>query len=135
MQFPARIRVLPGRDTSVPIFLDDSMFSVVGSEVVFNEDAFRLRNNLENAGDEISTYFSDYVSFDITGLPAGEIPVLTNGQPAQRLLISGDNNALGTTNGTPRIEVLTLDAAEPIVGTYGPEGTLGGRNTHGTYDL
>ena len=135
VQFPARIRVLPGRDTSVPIFLDDSMFTVVGGSVEFNEDAFRLRNNLENASDELTTYFSDYVSFDLSGLSAADAPTLSNGQVAQRVFLSGDNYALGTTDGSPRIEVLTLDAAEPIVGTFGPEGTLGGRSTPGTYDL
>ncbi|MGV3617740.1 MAG: hypothetical protein ACO1SV_20640 [Fimbriimonas sp.] len=130
--FNARIRVLPGRFTSLPILLDGGMFSTVGTTVEFNEDQFRLRNNIPNETDPLRTYFSDYVSFDLTAMPASERPLLSNGVAADQLFISGDNYALGA-NG--RFEVLTLEVEEPIVGSFGPEGTLGGRRTPGTYTL
>jgi hypothetical protein len=130
--FPARIRVLPGRFTSLPVLLDGGMFSLNDDQVVFNEEQFRLRNNIPSETDVLRTYFSDYVSFDLTAMPASERPVLSNGATADQLFISGDNYAIGSGG---RIEVLTLDSAEPIVGTFGPEGTQGGRETPGTYNL
>lgn len=131
-EFPARIRVLPGRFTSLPVLLDGGMFSLEGNDVVFNEDQFRLRNNIVSETDPLRTYFSDYVSFDLTNMAAADRPVLSNGAVADQLFISGDNYAIGA-NG--RYEVLTLDSSEPIVGTFGPEGTQGGRETPGTYNL
>jgi hypothetical protein len=134
--FDARIRVLPGRDSSLPIFLDDSMFSESGGVVSFDRDQFELRNNIEGVGDPILTYFSDYVSFDISAMSSADRPLLSNGSAATRVFVSGDNYALGAPGGTSnRFEVLTLDSIEPIVGTYGLEGTIAGRSTPGTYTL
>jgi hypothetical protein len=130
--FPARIRVLPGRFTSLPVLLDGGMFSLEGEQVVFDKEQFRLRNNIVSETDPLRTYFSDYVSFDLSAMPASERPVLSNGTTADRIFLSGDNYAIGT-NG--RIEVLTLDSNEPIVGTFGLENTQGGRDTPGTYNL
>lgn len=132
--FVARIRVLPGRDTCVPIFVDDSMFSLDGTTntVAFDRAQFELRNGIESATDPILTYFSDYVSWDISGLPASARPQLSSGEVATRVYLSGDNYAVSA-NGV--FEVLTLDSTAPLVGSYGDEGTIGGRTTPGTYTL
>lgn len=131
--FPSRIRVLPGRDTSLPLFIDDSMFAQDGSGgVTFDSDLFSLRNGIESSTDPILTYFSDYVSWDLSSMDESKRPTLTDGTVATRLFLSGDNYAIGATN---MFEVLTLDASEPISGTYGDENIGNTIKTPGTYTL
>jgi len=144
---PARIRIFPGRSTSIPIFVDDSMFDASGGSVVFNSDQF-LAVNL-GTGSEIKSFLSDYVSFDISSLPLAARPLLTNGDPAGRAYFSGDGIALseggqydsnGNVFSPPRderglFEVLTQDVSAPIEGHFAPSQIITGVPTPGTYSL
>lgn len=134
---PTRIRVLPGRNVTVPILLDDAMFGISGTgTVTFDKSRFDLRNNITGTGGYIQTFFSDYVAFDISSMPASLRPSLSTGEKADKLFVSGDNYALGAVTATGRtFEVLTLDSSAPIIGTYGLESSVGGRTTPGTYTL
>ncbi|WP_025226578.1 hypothetical protein [Fimbriimonas ginsengisoli] len=130
--FPARIRVLPGRNTSVPILLNDAMFTDDGSGTVqFNEDEFRFRN-LSDKG-YIDSFLTDFVAFDLSGLANTDRPQLSTGEFANRVYMSGDNIAISAGGQSGSFEELTADASQPIIGAYGPQNLL--RNTPGTYNL
>jgi len=134
----ARIRTFPGRRSGVPIYLDSDMFetqSVDGvTSVLIKPESFLARNNEETGG--LRSILSDFVAFDLTGMPEADRPQLSNGQPAGRFLLSGDNYAI--TDANPQqggIELLTSEVSEPIPGTYVAEKTIGSTNTPGTYQL
>ncbi len=144
---PARIRIFPGRTTSIPIFVDDSMFDASSGSVVFNSDQFNAVNL--GTGTEIKSFLSDYVAFDISSLPLAARPLLTNGDPAGRIYFSGDAFALseggqydsnGNVFSPPRderglFEVLTQDVNAPIDGHFAPSQIITGTPTPGTYSL
>jgi len=130
--FRARIRVFPGRDTTVPIFLDDAMFAVNGSDVSFDEQRF-VDANLSGSPSAIQSFIGDYVEFDISGLPVADRPQLLTGDFAGRFFISGDNYAIGASGESGTMEVMTEDQ-QRFVGTFGNEHTIGAY-TPGTYTL
>jgi len=130
--FTARIRAFPGRDTTVPIFLDDAMFDTSGGNVVFDESRF-IANNLSGSPLAIQSFLGDYVEFDLTGLPVADRPQLLTGDFAGRFFISGDNYAMGEPSSAGTFEVLTEDA-QRFTGTFGPEHTIGSYFP-GTYTL
>jgi hypothetical protein len=141
--YPARIRVFPGRHTSIPILLDDSMFTLSGDSSTVSLNASNFTNRNYDSTGRITSFLSDYVQFDISQVTA-PLPLLladNYGGPvkAGRLFVSGDNFAIGVDNsagsGRGRFQVLTTDSGVPLFGYYGPPSTLGGRNTPGTYDL
>lgn len=138
MSFPARIRVFPGRYSSLPIFLDDSMITIEnngnGEEAVFNEDQFRAVN-MPNGSQELLSFISDYVSFDISAMADADKPRMSNGDVAGRVYITGDNYAVSQPGTRGTFEVLTTDASAPIEGNFAPPGSLGGVATPGTYSL
>jgi hypothetical protein len=132
-------RVFPGRQTLVPFFIDDSMFSIqndpaVGQDVVvFDAQRFSDVN-----APPVKGFVSDYVEFDISGMPASARPRLSaqsNNASASRLYLTGDNYALSGGASSGPFEVLTVFANQPIVGTYGPPSTLPGGTTPGTFTL
>jgi len=122
LTFPARIRVFPGRDTEIPIFLDDSMFVDSGSDpanpiadlIAYTyfqtpntpaNTVFAFRNlnaNLATAtapAGEIGSFIGDYVAFDISAMPQANRPQLVtsngaNGTYATQIFVSGDNFAV-----------------------------------------
>jgi len=130
--FPARIRVFPGRDTTVPIFLDDAMFTVNGSSVSFDESRF-IDGNESGNPPAIQSFVGDYVEFDISALPVASRPQLLTGDFAGRFFISGDNYAIGQAGDSGTFEVMTEDS-QRFSGTYGSEHTIG-QYTPGTYTL
>lgn len=152
--FKSRIRLFPGRHTSIPIFLDDSMFADngvavadtsnvlgdnVGSTVVshdgttFNADIFRFRNLDSNS--RLTSFLSDYVGFDISAMATTSRPVLTDGSVAGRFYISGDAYAISVAGTRGRFEVLTTDSTQPLVGNFGPQNSGTNSTAPGTYDL
>lgn len=136
--FASRIRTFPGRTTSVSVVLDDSIIFLDDTgTLTLDVERFRERNGLFTTTDAIRGFLSDYVSFDLAAVPLADRPQFSDGTPAGRLLVSGDNYALATaetgTNG--RIEVLTADLQAPISGNFGPASSVGGRPTPGTYSL
>lgn len=133
-----RIRVLPGRSTCFPIFLDDAMFVADDSttKVTLDRSEFLSRNSISSDSDVVASYFSDYVMFDLSNLAASARPKLSDGTTAEKLFISGDNYAIGASVGGENIfEVLTLNANEPIIGSFGLENSLPGGTSPGTYTL
>lgn len=147
--YPASIRVFPGRTTSLPVFIDDSMFSIdtVNPLILdYNENQFLLANGA-TAANPMKAFLSDFVAFNLNGFTnAAQIPTLvatTNiagGTQAVRVFFSGDVYAVsdGFTSGS-NFEALTLDPTLPIGGVLGSAGVLVGPNgtlPHaGTYSL
>jgi len=142
LTFSARVRVFPGRITSTPIFIDDSMFSTTGvitggdDTITFNppgvpanQTNFALRNL--NALGQLPSFISDYVKFDVSHMPVGQLPQLSDGETAGKIFASGDNFAVANAATSGRFEVLTTVSSEPLVGNFGAQTG----NTPGTYDL
>lgn len=127
---PANIRVRPGRQTIVPLFIDDSMFADGGSTVTYNRDALIARNVDPDTG-AIDGFLSDYVRFDISGIP--NKPLLSDGTPASRIYFSGDNIALsaGGTSGLFNV----LDPSVINSGHFDPPVDIAGTLTPGTYTV
>ncbi len=135
-------RVFPGRSTLVPIFLDDSMFQIAtdpdapnndpcgGTYAVFDQNRFNAINETPIRG-----LINDYVSFDISGVPAADRPIMTDGTTVGRVYASGDNYAVSGSNLSGKFEFLTPQVTEPIIGNYGPPGTIGGSTHPGTFTL
>ncbi len=141
--FPARIRVFPGRDTSLPVFFDDSMVTIEqDGQVYLNAPQFEAINMPAN-NPQLLAFISDYVMFDISGMADGDKPILSSGDPAGRIYFSGDNIAIsqgGQFSNPPGpdrgiFEALTLDVNNPISGFYGPQQNLGTGSSPGTYSL
>lgn len=146
--FPANIRVFPGRNTNVPIYLDDSIFYIDSNtgNLTFDNDQFTYKNYTDG---KIRSFIDDYVSFDISSPDfVGTRPTLVStGETAARIFISGDNYALAAQdptlsnpNGLPassrgHLEVLTPLFDEPVTGNYLGQGTVQGRPIPGTYSL
>jgi hypothetical protein len=138
-------RVFPGRSTTLPIFIDDSMFSVVqdddappndpcgGTIVIFDQDRFNSINE-----PPIKGFVNDYVSFDISSMPAALRPTMSpesGGALVGRIFLTGDNWAVSGVGDSGKFEVLTEQVSQPIVGNYGPPGTIGGSTHPGTFTL
>ena len=146
--YPASVRVFPGRTTSLPVFVDDSMFTVDATnpqQIDYNETQF-LQANGATAASPMQGFLSDMISFNLNKLPAGSIPALVPtatgvaAVPAVRVFFSGDVYAVGAASGAgPNFEVLATDPTQPIGGYLGNAGILngpGGTLPHaGTYSL
>jgi len=147
--YPATIRVFPGRTTSLPVFIDDSMFTVDATnplQIDYNESQFLLANGATSSN-PMTGFVSDFVGFNLRGFtnPA-QVPQLiatATGTPADaavEVFFSGDvyGVADATTSGA-NFELLTLNPSMPIGGTLGGAGTLqgpAGTLPHaGTYSL
>ncbi|MDR3688381.1 MAG: hypothetical protein P4L46_03305 [Fimbriimonas sp.] len=146
--YPASMRVFPGRVTSLPIYIDDSMFTIdatnpSGPAINYNESQFQLSNGA-TAASPIKGFLSDYVSFNLNGMSASDKAVIGTaagfvGQ-ADRIFFSGDVYAVtnGHTSGS-NIAALTLNPSLQVNGNLGGAGTLagpGGTLPHaGTYSL
>jgi len=145
--YPATVRVFPGRTTSLPVFIDDSMFTVDANnslQVDYNESQF-MQANGATAANPMTAFLSDYVSFNLNKVPANAIPSLiptatgVQALPAVRVFFSGDVYAVSSAGAAPNFEALTLNPSQPIGGNLGPAGVLtgpGGTVPHaGTYSL
>lgn len=114
--FPTRITAMPGRITSLQIFLDDATLNHDGSGVQFDRPRFEGINFDPTEG-MIMGFLSDYVMFDITNV--ANKPEMSTGGFANRVYFSGDSIALSldpAQGGSP-FEVLTplLDPIEGLV--------------------
>lgn len=133
--YPANVRVFPGRTTSLPVFIDDSMFTVDANnplQVDYTESQFLLANGATTAS-PMQGFLSDYVSFNLNKVPASSIPTLiptvtqVQALPATRAFFSGDVYAVSSAaSAGPNFEALTLDPTQPIGGNLGQPGSLAG---------
>lgn len=110
--FPASIRALPGRQTSVQIRLDETMFDInaVSPDPIFQQFVFEDANLADNPVQGIPTlngFLSDYVMFDLSGIPTIDRPTMSDGNPAGKVYFSGDFVALSQTSTGGLFEVLT----------------------------
>ncbi len=92
---PAAIRVFPGRTTHVPFFLDVDALGISDTESApsFKIARFNAINFRPEEENTLKGRLADYMAFDITGLGASDRPTLSNGNPATRVLFSGDGYA------------------------------------------
>lgn len=127
--FPANIRVFPGRQTTVPVFLNDGMFRISSTtnEALFDREQFKEINYSD--ANRIEAFLGDYIRINIAS-PAfvGTKPkILTTGADAGYVYISGDRVALSESGSSGRFEVLTdnFDNAREE-GFFGPNVTLPG---------
>ena len=147
--YPANIRVFPGRTTSLPVFIDDSMFVVDATnplQIDYIESQF-LQSNNGTVSNPMKAFLSDFVAFNLAGyantaLLPNLVPTtgITSSNKAARVFFSGDVYGVsdGATSGS-NFEALTLDPTLPVGGVLGGAGTLngpGGSLPHaGTYSL
>lgn len=146
----ARIRVFPGRTTTVPLRVSTASFypSESGTGYTFDVDAFKDLNYETSGTDpdainKVASRLSDFVRFPLSGLPEAERPVVRDveGNPvatAAYAYFSGDNYALSDApagNGAGAYFQEVGDVfSEVVVGKWS---TITGINTiyQGTYDL
>lgn len=94
--FDTKLRVLPGRVSTLTVRLNDQIlaFSNATSSVIFNSDLF-ISQNYDQNQNAMASQFSDYLSFDISRMPANLRPPLSiSGTPAERVFYSGDGIAM-----------------------------------------
>jgi len=146
--YPAKLRVFPGRTTSLPVYIDDSMFTVdttnpAGPAINYNESQFQLANGA-TAASPITGFLSDFVAFNLNGVSQADKQTIGTqagfAGPADRIFFSGDVYALSDGHGSgANIAALTLNPNLQINGLLGAAGTLngpGGTLPHaGTYSL
>lgn len=135
--FDINLRVFPGRFSSVQVRLDDQVVSyddIAG--IQFDEDRFTdINYNPKVSPSRMTSFLSDYVAFDITGIPSAERPLLSTGEEADRVLISGDRIAISSGIGVDSLlEVLDTDG-QSFTGTLNPSSTIQGTQSLPTYTL
>ncbi len=134
-----RIRLFPGRFTSLPVYLDESMFTfTLGTQTVpstgtFDRTLFNTVNNIDSSRPRLASFLSDYVSFPLKGLAAGVAPKMSSGADATRLYVSGDGFAVSRPNsvaaGTAKdiergsFEAISQTLGSVISGRMGPPGS------------
>lgn len=131
--FAANFLAEPGRQTILPVFIDDAMiFLDSTNQPVFDAAQFQLVN-FDPINNEMLGFFSDYVMFDITNLSTDQKPLLSDGTVANRVYFSGDNIAVSQSGPNGNFEVLTPTSV--IGGTFNPPQIQGSTVKPGTYDL
>jgi hypothetical protein len=127
--FPANIRVFPGRQTTVPVFLNDGMFRISSTtnEALFDREQFKRINYSE--ANRIEAFLGDYVRLNIASpsFVGAKPKILATGADAGYVYFSGDRVALSESGTSGRFEVLTdnFDNAREE-GFFGPNVTLPG---------
>ncbi len=92
-----------GRTVGVQLFMNDSMFTQVGNNMVWDTNAFLTQNSSLATGGKIRGFLSDYLTFDISGvpnkptMPAG-LQFSPESAQANRVWFSGDAYAIGDRN-------------------------------------
>lgn len=125
--------VIPGRYTAIQLRLDNEIVKFTTlTGFVFDEDKFQSVNY--NSTDKIPTFFSDYLSFDLTSMGAADRPSLTGGSPADQVYFSGDGIAISRGMGTgSSFELLAPISIQTGVVRLGP--VIGGRQATNSYTL
>lgn len=136
--FPAHINIFPGRTSNVAIRLDDTMFTLNGNSVDFDDSVFLANNTSPVTGGTVNGYLADYVMFDLTHLTGTE-PLLPNsGTPASRVYFTGDNYAVSTDTPTSGVIPGEFDVLTPVgfvEGTYTNPARVGSTIFPGTFTL
>ena len=130
--FPANIRVFPSRETTLPVFLNDSMIGFVTDSLgnvtaEFLPDQFTARN-----GTPLQAFISDFLAFDISNMGASR-PTMINGKAANRVYFSGDKFGFSDAGPSGFFEMLTEDANNPDQGEFSDPVSVSGVGTPGIY--
>lgn len=135
--FPAHINVFPGRLSNVAVRLDDTMFTIAGGTVTFDESIFLANNTSPSTGGTVNSYLADYLMFDLSGLNGTEPQLPGSGLPASKVYFTGDNYAVSVANtvvGSPgEFDVLTPIGY--VEGTFQSPVRQGQLNFPGTFTL
>ena len=131
--FDIDLRVFPGRHTSLTFSLDGEMLKHSDSTgVVFDEDKF-TQTNYDPRSLAIRGFFSDFIAFDISGMPTAERPLLSTGARADRIFFSGDGIALSAGVDPGVFELLAPVSIKS--GTVRKGVKIGDRTTENIYSL
>ena len=148
VNLPASIRTFAGRYTVQPVFINDAHFAVnsEGSGVDFNKTQFDQDNSL-SVQPRLPSHLSDYLAFDISGMPAADRPKLSTGEAASRIFFSGDTYSISQAGSKGLFEAIDRNNLSPTVpndnlieGRFAPPGNLFPASgvpsaTPGTYSL
>ncbi len=105
--------LMPGRTSSITVFLNDAMFAPDGfGGLTFLNADFEVLN-YDPIDLEMKAHLSDYLAFDISGI--ANPPLMTSGGPATAVYFSGDAIGLSDTpTGVPTLfEVLVPESPDP----------------------
>jgi hypothetical protein len=132
--FKLRATLMPGRQTTIQLNLNDSMVTVANNNLTFNRAQFE-RENYDPADRRVNGFLSDMVMFDISGIPQADKPnMVSGGGAADKVFFSGDAIGLGrgfNSNGS-------FELLNPLVvdqGVLKAPTTVGGRPIPGTYSV
>jgi hypothetical protein len=133
--FAARVTLFPGRQTTMQVNLNDAILSYDNNtgNVVLNRSQFQAEN-YDVADNRINGFISDYVAFDLTGLPAADRPSMQGGAPADYVHYSGEAIAISKGFDVPD----SFEILNPVVidqGVIRRPTVVGGDLTPGTYTV
>jgi hypothetical protein len=132
--FKLRATLMPGRQTSIQLNLNDSIVTVANNVLNFDRGQFE-RENYDPADRRVNGFLSDMVSFDLSSVPAVERPEMLNGSGAcDRVFFSGDAIGIGRGFNTQG----SFELLNPLVvdeGVLKAPATVGGRPIPGTYSV
>lgn len=132
--FPINLQLFPGRQTTLQVVLNDAMLSFDSQTgVSFDRQQFEIEN-LSPTNNKINGFLSDMFAFDVSGLPAVQRPLLTNGNRADTVHFSGDS--IGISAGFDAVG--SFEMLSPIVidqGVLKKETVVGGRKAPGIYTV
>lgn len=117
--FDATFLAQTGRQTILPVLLDDQMITVdISGNPVLDTNLFQS-SNYDPIANRMLGFYSDYVQFDLSGMATSSKPSLSGGSIANRVYFSGDNIAISEGGSNGVIEVLTPTGI--IGGTFTPK--------------
>lgn len=108
--FPLRMRLFPGRTSSVQIFVDDAMITPDGSGGVLFDQALFEEVNFDPDENQIVSFVSDYLQFDISNV--ADKPTMISAGDADFVYFSGDS--VGLSQGASPIPGSPFEVLVPL---------------------
>ena len=103
--FALSLTTFRGRQTTLPVFIDDAMLNAPGGNITFDRALFE-QVNYDPDELKIIAFIGDYLSFDISLMASPDKPIMSSGAPAARVYFSGDGQALSEAASGGAFEVL-----------------------------
>ena len=119
--FDATFLAQTGRQTILPVLLDDQMITLDGGGNPFLDLNLFESANYDPVAGRMLGFYSDYVQFDLSSMATSDKPSLSGGSVGNRVYFSGDNIAISEAGNTGVIEVLTPTGI--VGGTFTPKVT------------
>lgn len=144
--FALDMRVYRGRTSVLQLNLNDLTFvenPLLSPPFEFDLDLF-MDENLDfsdPSSPKLTSFFGDYVSFDLSAMAGIDLPKMVGGAPADRLLVSGDEfigigSGAGAAGSLEMLTPLSSASGENEVGVIGlPEEVAEGSFLPGTYTI